>query len=68
MEMTPYIRIMIRKIRMIRTSSKYRDILDDYFSTKDPMYHIFLETLGQIQFNEDGLRHHVHNQDDQDGE
>ena len=66
MEMVPDTMITIRMIRMIRTSSKYRDVLDDDFSTKDPMYHIFLKTLGNMQVNGVDPIHQDPNQEDQD--
>ena len=66
MKMVPDTMFTIRMIRMIRTFFKYRDVLDDYFSTKDPMYHIFLETLGNIQVNGDDPIHQDHDQEDQD--
>ena len=39
--------------RRSRKSSKYREVLDEYFCTNDPMNHIFLKTWGKIQFNRD---------------
>ena len=58
--MTPDIMIVIRnvkKARMIRTSSKYTEVLDEFFSNKYPMYHIFLK----IKVNGDGddPRHNI---------
>ena len=41
--------------------SKYKEVIDDYFSNEDPMCHIFLESLGNIQH--DGPTHHDHHQD-----
>ena len=38
----------------------------DYFSTKDPMYHIFSESLGKMEFNEGDSKHQDSHQEDQD--
>ena len=62
MEMTPDIMIVIRnvkKARMIRTSSKYTEVLDEFFSNKYPIYHIFLKILGEIKVNGDDPRHNI---------
>ena len=33
-------------------------VVDCYFLSQDPMYYIFLETLGKIQFNDSASSHH----------
>ena len=38
-------------------SSKFKEVLDGYFPSQDPMYYIFLETLGKIQFNDNDSSH-----------
>ena len=39
-------------------SSKFKEVLDDYFPSKDPVYYIFLETLDKIQFNDNDYSLH----------
>ena len=71
MEGTPSIMITIRKVRkarMIRTSSKYTEVRDEFFSNKYPIYHIFLKILGEIQVNIDDPRHHDCHQECQEGQ
>ena len=50
-------------------SSKFKKVLDGYFLSQDPMYYIFLETLGKIQFNDNDPSnddHHQEGQNDQE--
>ena len=47
-------------------SSKFKEVLDGYFLSQDPMYYIFLETLGKIQFNDNDSSHHDPHQEGQD--
>ena len=39
-------------------SSKFKEVLDDYFPSEDPMYYVFLETLDKIQFSDNNSSHH----------
>ena len=39
-------------------SSKFKEVLDGYFQSQDPMYYIFLETFGKIQLNDNDSSHH----------
>ena len=47
-------------------SSKLNEVLDVYFPFQDPMYYIFLETLGKIQFNDNDYSHHDPHQEHQE--
>ena len=47
-------------------SSKFKEVLDGYFLSQDPMYYIFMETLGKIQFNDNDSSHHDPHQEGQE--
>ena len=47
-------------------SSKFKEVLDGYFLSQDPMYYIFLEALGKIQFNDNDSSHHDPHQEGQE--
>ena len=51
---------------MIWNVIQVQGVLDDYFPIKTRMCHIFLESLGNIQFIEDDSSHHDHHREGQD--
>ena len=65
---TPVIMISIRMIRKLRNILQVQGCSWWLLCIIDPMCHIFLETLGKIQYIGDDFRYHGRHQDDQEAQ